>query len=375
MLLSFAFALLSNNVFAATFKAEEEALKLNDPLIDDHYVVGLEGAEINGDTTGDLYILSGENVVINGDVDGDLYVLGGTVEINGKVKDDLKVLGGKVTLNSEVADDVMAGGMDMKVSESAKVGGSLYIAGSDLMLEGDVAGNVHGSSSKFGLAGKVAGNVDLIVKERLAVAQNALIGGNLSYRAPVETNIPESVVKGVVTFSEMNFRKDEMKMHGGMLFAKALSFGAALLFVLLFVVFMPEMVKKTGKLMQANIWGAVGYGLLAAVILTFGAILVMITLIGVPLGLIMLATFAIGAYFSKIFVAMWISSYMVDHVKKPNRAMLFGFMTLSLAFIYLICLIPFVGMAISFILFFLGLGGLVLMKKEYMEFLRAKKML
>jgi len=85
----------------------------------------------------------------------------------------------------------------------------------------------------------------------------------------------------------------------------------------------------------------------------------------------------VAFYFAKIFVAAWLSTYIFDYKTKKIwvKSRFFIVLTLALLFYYLIDVIPFVGWLINLILFFIGIGSMVLLKIEYLKFLKEKKML
>lgn len=79
--------------------------------------------------------LSGDNVVIDGRVLGDVLAIGRNVTINGDVAGSLIALAEKVTINGKIEGSTYAGALTMEIMDQAEVDRSVYYGGASLFTE------------------------------------------------------------------------------------------------------------------------------------------------------------------------------------------------------------------------------------------------
>lgn len=366
--------ILSPAVSAATLQTGENILVTKQAL-DDSYILAGNG-NIEADVLGDLYI-GGGSVVINGNVFEDLFVFGGKVTVAGDVAGDVRVVGGQVAIYGNVGDDVLVAGGQVDLGKKATVGGSLFTGSGIVTIDGYVKEQLRGITGMLFLNGSVAGDVIVTVEDSMSISETAKIGGNLEYSALIEATVPEDVVVGEIKFNKFERESVIENLNYLNFLQKVLSFSSALLIILLMVIFMPKTLVKAGDLTHSSILRSFGVGLLTVIAGVIGPILLMITIIGIPISLIIFAVLMITFYFAKIFVAAWLSTYIFDYKTKKIwiKPRFFVALALALLFYYLIDLIPYVGWLLSLILFFIGIGSMVLLKIEYWKFLKEKKML
>jgi len=100
-----------------------------------------------------------------------------------------------------------------------------------------------------------------------------------------------------------------------------------------------------------------GIGFLALIAMPIGAVILAITVIGLPLAFMTGFAWVMGLYVAKIMVAQFIGATIVG--RKPNGVSTGLGLLLGIFLIVLAVNIPFVGGLINFILILLGLGALV----------------
>ena len=103
----------------------------------------------------------------------------------------------------------------------------------------------------------------------------------------------------------------------------------------------------------------------------------MVTVVGIPLGVIVFSILLIVYYLGKVFVAAWLTSYIFDFKKKKIwvRFRYFVWLALSLFIYYVLGIIPVIGWIINLVLFIIGVGSLLLVFVEYIKYLKSKKMI
>lgn len=349
-----------------------ENIVVTEAADDDLYVIA-GNANLEADIAGDLYVVGGI-VTINGDVHEDVVVVGGRVTITGNILGDLRVVGGQVGMYGNVGDDVLVAGGQVDIGNNSVVGGSLIAGSGILTIDGFVEEDVRGGLGMFILNGTVEGDVIITIEDSMLVSDGAQILGDLRYSALLEADIPATVVAGETSFNRFE-REAVLSNVTYLVFVyKILSYVAALILALLFALFAPKMLVNSAKLTRESILKTFGIGLLGMVVAFIGSIILMVTIVGIPLALIVFSVLLIVIYIAKIFTAVWLSSYLLNFKRKLSRLKLFGALALMLFVYYLLGFIPYVGWVIHIVLFLIGVGALILVKRDCYLFLKNKDM-
>lgn len=358
--------------FASTNLMTAENLVVTETILDDAYMMFGNG-NIESDVFGDLYIAGG-TVTINGKVSEDLVVGGGKITIMGDVGGDIRIIGGQAGVYSKVGDDLVVVGGQVDVGKNSQIFGSVVATAGIVTIDGEVKEDVRGIMGMLILNGTVGKNVTVTVEDNLQISDKAVIGGNLTYSALVESTIPAGVVKGAVSFNK--FERDSALQNLTYVYfvQKALTFAGGLLLLLVFVMFMPKGLTLTGEKIKENVVKSFGIGLLTMIAAFVGSILLMVTIIGIPLALITLAGLVMIIFMTQVFVSVWLAGYVVSF-KKIRKTKLYFVTALALLVYHLIGLIPVVGWAVNLVLFLIGVGGICLVKMDTIKFLRKKDML
>jgi hypothetical protein len=236
-------------------------------------------------------VITGPVVVDRGDTTGDVVVIDGDVLVRGTVDGDLVVLQGDVTLRGTVKGDVIAGKDKVIVGDRGRIDGDLRYG--DEKPEGATSDKVGGDVERFDFE---------------SIAAPAGVG----------------IVLGLwlaVTFS---------------------IFLLGLVLLLLFP-------RAADAVARSGAGKSLLVGLLTFILLPILALVALVTIIGLPLGFVLLL--AIG-YVS----AAWAIG---RRILKPPKARILAFLV-GLVILRLLALIPFVGGLISFLATLLGLGALAL---------------
>lgn len=363
---------VSSPAFAAYFISQEN-FHSNEIINDDAYI-SAGYSTISATVNGDLYIAGGV-VNIDGDVDEDIVVAGGMVRINGNVGGDVRVLGGQVTINGTVGDDLMVASGMVDIAKSATILGDLTAASDLLTIDGIVNGDITGVMSLLIINGTVGGNINITLEDSIQMGENAQVGGDLHYSALFETEIPAEMVAGEVVFTQFEKESIEEDLNSFYYTRTLYGFVATLLLCFIFVWFYPNALLRAAEVAKKETFKAFGAGLLMMIALFMGSLILFFTVIGIPLAAIGFALLLILFYLGRVFAVVWMSSYVFKFGKKTKRSKLFAAVFTALVAYYFIGLIPYIGMIINLILFFIGVGALVLIKVEHIKLLKSKKLL
>lgn len=255
---------------------------------EDRIVAG-QRALFSGAVGGDLIIAGGEVVVVEA-VGGDLLAAGGEVRIDAEVGQDVYGAGGRVALNATVKRNARLAGGKVEVGRRASIAGNATMAGGDVMVLGDVQGQLAVAGGRIYLNGRVAGNVDASGGE-IELGPEARIGGNLHYRSPAALKRdPAAEVRGTVVHEPGDGPwRDQARTGLRIVGALLLVWMLGLMVVgAVFVAALPGFTARLVDTARARPGMSLLLGFVTLVVVPAGASLLMASVIGIPLGLLLL---------------------------------------------------------------------------------------
>lgn len=249
-----------------------------------------------GTITGDANV-AGRKIDVPGTVEGSLNVFGGSVTISGNVRHSARIVAGQVDVTGNIAGDLIVAGGSVTIPSQARIAGDLIVTGGTVDFRGTVAGRVIVRVSNVTIGGTVTGDADVSASS-IDVLAPAKIGGDLTYDSASTADVaPNAVVTGTTT-------QNKPLAFGGAsrnIFNPWLRVVWALLAGVVVVALAPRLMSAVGK-SGRRILPAFGIGIVSLIVVPILAFLLMITVIGLPVGLIFLAAFLIALYLSQVIV-------------------------------------------------------------------------
>ena len=323
---------------------------------------------------GDVY-LSGEDVTIDYVVDGNVFVMAKNVTINSQIGGDAFILADTVTVGEQgyIFSNLFA------VANSVNVQGvvyDLYSASKELTITGYIYRDIKVGTNSLNLYGTVGRNAfvscDSIKfsqestdeNETVTTTSQGIINGNLEYSSKNEISIPEGSVTGEVKYTQIN--ATSMTNIQSYLISLGTIIATAILVWLVCLWLAPKFVKKVDLVDKKKILPEIGLGIISPIILMVVSIVLIILGITSSFGLLLLAiTFILMGLSTSVFIIA-INNLVCNKLKIQKTIGNFGMLIVSSAILWLIGLIPYVGVIVGIIAIIIGLGILVyhLVKKE-----------
>ncbi len=340
-------------------------------VVNQDYGAVAEVVRISGTVLGDVYAVGGQ-IFIDGLVDGDVLALGGVVHIAGEVTQNVRAAGGEVVVSGTIGRNATIVGMNVTFTDEARVQGGVVIGGANVFLSSPVGKEARIAGRNFTLANTVAGDVEAAV-ENIGLTGKARIEGDFTYWSNKAAQIDEeAVVLGVQE------RKSPQQLTGrvGKIMEPAtrwvkpilgiLSFFTTLLFGLLFIRFFPGFSRTTVRTLQIAKWRSLTTGITALLIIPLLFGILIITIVGIPLGFLLLLVSSLLLYGSRIFVMLLLGKFLLGRLSaRENGEMGQGLaFFLGLAVYSLLVLIPVVGWFVSLGAMLFGLGAAAETVKE-----------
>lgn len=360
-----------DNCFWGNEKSVEKNVVLSgDEVVNSDYFAAGSSVTLSGLVKGDAYVAGG---VINfdGTVDGDLIAAGGEVNIRGTILDDLRLSGGQIIISGEILGNLTVAGGSVTLTDSAKVGGSLVSAGGNINIFAPIGSDVTIGAGKLTIGNAVGGSVKAGAGE-ISLASNARIEGDLTYYSKNKAQIQKGAeIKGTVSHKIPDDVRPERMFGAGILLYLIFEVLSVLIVGLLVIKFYPNFINNTVEIIQKSSLTSLGVGLLGMITIPVAFIILMVTIIGIPLGIIILLSFFIYIYLSKIFVSIFLGrsfSKLLGGVPRDGWALLIG-----IIIFVLLTSIPFIGGLLYMLSIFLGLGALLIIKKKLYTKLKSEK--
>lgn len=360
-----ALLLLPFVIQAAEFRAGEQLMLGSEDRITGNLYVAAGTVQVAGSAAADV-VGAGGTVLISGPVGGDVLAAGGNVDVLGAVTGDARVAGGNLTVQGPVGGDLLAGGGQVIIG-SPTIGGDVAVGAGTVTLSSQVAGTVRIAGGDVVVDGPIAG--DLYVRaETVTLTKRAAIAGNFTYTAKNEAVREEGAsVAGETVYTPIAKGDWKAPEKGNMaavaffgIFIKFLmQLTAALVVALFFRRYAEQLV--AGGIGEAL--PALGLGFVSLVVWPVAAILLLVTMIGVPLGIMALLGYVLLLIFAWILAPVVLGAYLHKAFFKPMlheiswRTILLGAVAYTV-----LSFIPIIGWLVQFALMLVVLGRVARIK-------------
>ena len=338
---------------AAQFRAsEEEQVRISDEVINENVYIGGGAVSLNSQVNGDVFVAGGQ-VDVDGTISDDLFVGGGDVRVAGDVAGDVRIGAGSVRIEGTIGGDLMVGAGTVEIAEGARVVGNSYIGTGQLVVAGEIA-NLSAQT------------------DALRVASTAQVNGDITYSSGREVRVDDgATITGQITRKKSPV-PSHSKQQGALLAGGGVMWLVTnILMILLFAYGLPAKSLRLAKNWKEEFLSNLGIGFLFLVATPIAAILLLISLVGLPLGLITFALYPIMLYLASIVSAIAVGAWGWSLIEKGSplrvdwKTILLGFLLVTAA-----KLVPGIGGVTVFVSFLAALGAMV---KNDWNFLKNKR--
>ncbi len=318
---------------------------------------------IKGKIVGDVVAL-GKNVNVTGEVAGDVLGAASDFFVAGPVAGNVRVAGQTVILEGTVAKNVMVAGSRVIIDEGAVIAGSLDVYAESLEIRGRVVGPVYGSAASVVVSGST-GSLHLET-DTLSLAPTAKIDGDLWYQGSVPLQQAtgamisgkttfEQVTSSVVAFPQMTIEfwwSRILKLFSLLAVALVAFAVARRLFALASLVLYKQTVV------------ALTTGLLATTATPLLAVLLLLTVVGIPLAVVMVAVMGLLLYLGQIVTGYFLGRFFWVKVRPEKPVSLQVEFISGLAMFVLLGSVPWFGGALTFVGAVAGAGSFLHIVRE-----------
>lgn len=319
-------------------------------------------APVKGD-----FLAFGGSVITAAPVAGDDLIFAGSVSSRSSVAGDLRAFGGSIDITEPIAGDLIAIGYSVR--DSGQASGSVFIIAANTTMSNGALGPVTIYGNNISLAGTFSGDVNIVAGGRVALADDTVIRGVLSYEAPDTAIIPETaIIQGGVVYKNASYLPDigtsrVLAFASIGLFLAARIIGALILSGLLAGLFPDFAQAVTRRILHMRLRNMLlllllGFGIFVATPIVIS--LLMLTFVGIGLALLLLILYALLFLTAFIYTGIIAGSMLARRFRKREEV-LWHDGVVGMACISLLALVPFAGMAVVFIITLFAAGTLLQM--------------
>lgn len=314
---------------------------------------------ITGQAGGDL-IAAGGNVDIAAGGALDIIAAAGQLFVEGPVGEDAILAGGSVTLSGAVAEDLIAAGGQVRVNRGARIGDDALIAGGTVRLDGDVGGNAVMAGGRLAVGGSIGGDLNA-AGGNLEILSGARIAGSVSFRGAEPPVIsPGATIGGDVDYIAESRFGGHADDHRGIGWGGVIWLALAMIVTgIVVILLLPGIATGSAERLRARPVASALIGLALLAGIPFLAMLLMATVIGIPLGVIVMALYPVTLFVGFVVAAFAVSEWAIRRwVTAPRPLQRFGAFAVVVAALFLAYAIPWIGGWLALITLLPGIGAL-----------------
>lgn len=374
------FLIIGNNKMMAqkTFVKTGDNVRISEPIAGNAYVAAGE-VFIDSTIAGDLIGAVG-SIQIQASIRKDILLTCGKINLAAEAGEDVRILGGNIVISKPVKGDLLIAGGEVLITDEAIIGGNIIVAGGNVTVNGTVNGDVHIAGGEVQLTGKVVGDLSAhtgslsllgsVDGSSKIITQELLIGGEAHFGKEVrywtkggKVDFGTSLDSTATATYDNNLRPGYANVDwekgikaGFKVFMAFRILSGILLIGLLIAVFSRFFAARAG-LVRKHAGRSLARGLTLLCALPILSGFAMITVIGIPLGIIGFSAFTVFALSAGAVTAI-VAAY--EWAQRKNISLSSGKIFLIALCVFLLLrligLIPVIGNLANFILSAIAIG-------------------
>lgn len=316
------------SVLAQQFRSGDNVV-IEQPVNEDIYITGgtvTVSAPVHGDV-----IVAGGTIILNDTISGDVLAAGGKITINGYTGDDIRAAGGEININGTVQGDLVVSGGTLIMDRNSSVHGSALLGAGSAIINSTIDKSLKcraGSVQFAGVAGKdmdCRGNSLLMngtVNGKSALSANHIeIGDRAAFYGDVTfwQNKPaldlKTAMKKGDAFYEPGLAPERGKwqfLGFASVFFMLWYLATGFTFILLIQFLFGKTMKRAAEEASVHTVRSAGYGFLFLISVPFAAFILILTFIGLPLGILLMIAYGVviilATVISSVILANWFNN-------------------------------------------------------------------
>jgi len=346
-------------VQAVQFVQKDNFLSGQHEIIHEELWIAADAIAIDGTAENDLFA-AGSSLDLRGTFAGDVWGIAETVTASGTFSDDVR-LGAKILQFSGCTKGaLLTTGNTVKIEPTAQIGKSLFAIGENIISEGVVSGPVHIIAQKVTLGGQLKNDI-MIMAQDIVILPGTRIEGTLTYTAPKEMVLSDAIYVGGGLVRKFDSKETPPKQIFKALPGVHFTYGlAAVITGMVFFGLFPRYAGRAAGQLKSRFWLCLLLGTAALVLGPVTAVFLMITVLGLPLGLIALLAYLILLYLGKVAVALALGALILRRPAPLPKKGIFFVLFIGMAILYLLTGFVAISLVAGLLIAAAGMGALLM---------------
>jgi hypothetical protein len=359
--------LVPSAVLAFNVKTADSVYIKEDEVVEGNMYIASNNITIEGVVNGDLIAL-GQNINVKGKIMGDIISVSQNLNVEGEIGGNIRSITNTASLiNTTVKRNVNLIGTNILINENSNINWDALILAGVAEMRGTVQGSLHGMVDKLLISGDVNKDVSFTINqnnnyyqdEPIKITDDSNIKGDFNYSYNKNLNIDESLVAGAINFNKKDIENNWQKNIWNFIIAVFSALVVGLVFISISKKEMAIIQEKVNSRYKKSLLVGLGILFLTPII----SVILMLTIIGIPLGFIMLIFWFILLYFAQIMVGLGLGKQIREKLFKTKKKNIMADLVIGITILYLLFSIPIFGKIIMFLSTLLGLGVIWRYKK------------
>jgi hypothetical protein len=345
-------------VNAANVRSGVSPTVMKDEVINGTLYAGGTNVKVEGTVQGDI-MCAGQTVTITGTVEGDVLCVAQEITITGHVEGSVRIMAQTTSLGGKIDGSATVAGMVATVGDDALIAHDLTLLTQQATVSGTISRDVTAIVGNF--TTNAAINRDLDVTGRtITLDDKAKVAGDFRYVSPSDAQL----VGGAHITGITDHRVPEENTSTSMVSPASYistAFSSLVSFLLLGLALLygaPRVTKAVALQMKRSPFGTLGAGLLGLFVPPFVAVLLMVTMFGLPLGATLLFAWLVSLLLGLVFAALRIGELITGKMGWQESWQQFAALGIGLLVLFVLSLLPYFGLLILFSAVVWGIGGL-----------------
>lgn len=350
-------AVAAIQVQAAFILTNDYYAPLGTALNDEQWVVA-ESADVTGTFENDLAIMvTRSSLDLSGIYQGNVWASSPAETLMaGSCERNLRVAGTTVKIDGHVAGNLWAAGDTVVLGTNSLVSGNVIIRANSIVQEGTIEGDADISATRImTFGGTVEGSTKVIATD-IVFSKGAQLKGDFEYLVPKELFLDDGIIQGNVSKLEtespatFSMARIQRIMTG---------FLAALMVAIPFLTLFPMTTAMASQLIRRSPGKCIFVGIITSIGLPIFGLMCFSSFVSIPLGILLLGSWAAMVYLSRIILALVIGN-MIMRKLDNSIGKVIAAVSAGLAVIYLTSIFPIIGIPVQIIVLLLGMGSFIL---------------
>jgi cytoskeletal protein CcmA (bactofilin family) len=357
---------LFNFSFGTQFRSAENFFFPDTAVIHDDLVMAGGNVKLDGIIEGDLISVS-RSLVQNGLILGSLSAGAQDVDVLGEVKGSVRTFGQNINVNGTVNRNLIAFGYSVDIKPGAHIQKDITAFCGKMTLDGKLGGSLKGSTGELVISGVV--NRDVSVEaDKITLMPTARILGDLRYTSGKEAKIESgALVSGETVWTKPKGADEKEPKNiftGKPIFPEILFLLALMVTGVALTLICRRNAYQAKEALAGSFLKTLALGFVVMVCVPIAAIILIISVIGIPIAVIAVFAYAVLIYLAKIPVATFVGEKIIKGLGKEGQPSLIWSMLLGLVVLTLALNVPYLEWLIYFLVLFTGFGAIVSSQKR-----------